>query len=598
MRVFIYNRKSEDKEDAQILSIQGQKDENQKRAERFGYTIVDVYDEEQTAKEPGRRKFNEMMQRFEAGEAEGIVCWRLNRLARNPIDGGQIQWNLQKNVIKSITTSEKTYLPTDNVIQMAVEFGMSTQFSIDLSKDVKRGMGQKVKLGWKPGRPALGYMRDDAGLKGAKEVKVDDVRFNQVRLMWDELLSRAYTVPQIWQRSLDRGLNQPGSRRHTAPKPLQLSTLYRVFTNPFYYGEYKWGGEMRLGKHIPMITRQEYDEVQLILGDKGRPRAQTHENPYACLLHCGECQSMIVMDPKRKFIKSENIVREYQYFRCSKRRGNCKCLQQGSIDRDEIDKQLLPIIAAAWLPQSIIEWSLQKLQCSQEDKKRIYQEALKHLRTEEERAEAKLNNLVDLRLENPSAFTPESFEHKRKELEAALTSVQKKLRDREAAAKVWRDDVLDGVKFLEGVHERFTFGNPGTRLDILRRLGQRLELKDKKVTFELTEPYFSLKEARDAVEQAIGSLEPLDYGLDKVEKGIFEIAISVWSGIRESNPHLKLGKLAYYHCTNPAFHEGQNLRFFPSWTPLFPKEDALQSGEAGLRAFFNERGDDNVQNYQ
>ncbi len=26
----------------------------------------------------------------------------------------------------------------------------------------------------------------------------------------------------------------------------------------------------------------------------------------------------------------------------------------------------------------------------------------------------------------------------------------------------------------------------------------------------------------------------------------------LWSGIRESNPRLKLGKLAYYHCTNPA----------------------------------------------
>lgn len=25
-----------------------------------------------------------------------------------------------------------------------------------------------------------------------------------------------------------------------------------------------------------------------------------------------------------------------------------------------------------------------------------------------------------------------------------------------------------------------------------------------------------------------------------------------WSGIRESNPHLQLGKLTYYHCTNPA----------------------------------------------
>src|SRR3989338_1876020 len=35
-----------------------------------------------------------------------------------------------------------------------------------------------------------------------------------------------------------------------------------------------------------------------------------------------------------------------------------------------------------------------------------------------------------------------------------------------------------------------------------------------------------------------------------------------WSGIRESNSRLKLGKLAYYHCTNPACAK-ENLPGFP-----------------------------------
>jgi hypothetical protein len=105
--------------------------------------------------------------------------------------------------------------------------------------------------------------------------------------------------------------------------------------------------------------------------------------------------------------------------------------------------------------------------------------------------------------------------------------------------------------FLEGVHERFR-KEENQRLSILQELGQRLELRDGVLTFELADPYLSLKWARDAVESAVGRLEPLDCGLDKVQKGNFDIAISVWSGIRESNPRLKLGKLAYYHCTNPA----------------------------------------------
>ena len=107
--------------------------------------------------------------------------------------------------------------------------------------------------------------------------------------------------------------------------------------------------------------------------------------------------------------------------------------------------------------------------------------------------------------------------------------MEKKLRDREAAAKSWRDGVIDGIAFLEGVREHFK-KEEAQRLSILQQLGQRLELKDKVLTFELTEPYSCLKVAWDAVEAAVGALEPLDCGLDKVQQNIFEIAISVWSG--------------------------------------------------------------------
>ena len=552
MKVIVYNRKStKDKEDQQVLSIQGQKEENAKRVLQGNHDLIAECEEEQTAKKPGRSLFNEMMTRIEAGEAEAIVCWRLNRLARNPIDGGRIQWLLQQGVIKAIITSEKIYLPTDNVIQMSVEFGMATQYSIDLSKEVKRGMHQKVRDGWKPGRPALGYMRDDAGVKGRKTVKEDPERFALVKMMWDELLSKAFTVPQIWQRAVDRGLTQPGSRFHPDPKPLHLSTLYKIFTNTFYYGEFEWDGQIHEGKHKSMITMSQYDDAQIILGRDGKPRLHKNENPYAGLVHCGECGAMIVMDRKTKFNQEDNAERQYHYFRCSKRRLGRRCCQKGSLDRKKLEEQLWKIIADVELPQSIIEWSLTKLQCSHEDTKLRYQRALEILQEREGKAEKKMDDLIDLRLENPAAFTPESFERKRKGIEAELRDIKKKRKDREAAAKTWRDGVLDGVAFLEGVRERFE-KEEDQRLSILQELGQRLELKDKVLTFQLADPYFSLKEARDAMEAAVGRLEPLNCGLDKVQKDIFEIAISVWSGIRESNPRLKLGKLAYYHCTNPA----------------------------------------------
>jgi DNA invertase Pin-like site-specific DNA recombinase len=169
----MYCRKSTDSEDRQVQSIADQKRELQTVIERFNLNVVKVFEESMSAKSPGRPVFNEMMQMVNSGEAEGILCWKLNRLSRNPIDGGQIQWQLQNGIIQSIITPSREYLPTDNVLMMSVELGMATQYSIDLSKDVKRGMDSKVTKGWRPGRAPLGYLNDKYGEKGETKIFID-----------------------------------------------------------------------------------------------------------------------------------------------------------------------------------------------------------------------------------------------------------------------------------------------------------------------------------------------------------------------------------------------------------------------------------------
>ena len=63
---------------------------------------------------------------------------KMDRLARNPVDGGQIQWLLQNSVIAHIQTHDRGYFPTDNVLMMSVEFGMANQYIRDLSVNTAR----------------------------------------------------------------------------------------------------------------------------------------------------------------------------------------------------------------------------------------------------------------------------------------------------------------------------------------------------------------------------------------------------------------------------------------------------------------------------
>jgi len=81
MKYFIYARKSTDSEERQILSIESQLSELKEfaakpacRPGREKLEIVASLCEAQTAKEPGRKIFGEMLDRICAGEASGILA--------------------------------------------------------------------------------------------------------------------------------------------------------------------------------------------------------------------------------------------------------------------------------------------------------------------------------------------------------------------------------------------------------------------------------------------------------------------------------------------------------------------------------------------
>ena len=87
-KYIIYARKSTDVEDKQVLSIEAQLVELRAYARNENLQIIDELVEKKSAKTPGRPIFAELLKRVERGEANGVIAWHPDRLARNSIDGG------------------------------------------------------------------------------------------------------------------------------------------------------------------------------------------------------------------------------------------------------------------------------------------------------------------------------------------------------------------------------------------------------------------------------------------------------------------------------------------------------------------------------
>lgn len=468
LRYIIYARKSSESDDRQVQSIDDQVNRLQLLAHDISLTVVGIYTEAKSAKKPGNRPvFDEVLRKVESGEADGILCWQINRLSRNPIDSGRLSWLLQQGILKSIQTIDRQYLPDDNVLLFSVETGSANQFILDLKKNVKRGIESKLQKGWAPNIASLGYLND----KVEKIIIKDPERFDLVRKMWDLMLTGAYTPPKI----LDIATNEWGfktrvwNKKGYGGQPIARSAIYKMFTNPFYAGFIPYYGRLYQGKHEPMITIDEFDRVQLLLGKRGQPRPQTKEFAFTGVIRCGECGCVYTAETKRKLLKNGSI-KEYTYYHCTRKTRKVKCSQRKVIREEVLEEMIKNEISKYTISPDFLKLALEGLN-SRNDKEietrsKIYetQHALL-VQTQNE-----LDELTKMRyrqLIDDATFTKE-----RNNLVTSVARVKNHLRETESRAEKWLE--LTEETFLFATYARNAFVNGGLELkkEILLGLGE------------------------------------------------------------------------------------------------------------------------------
>ena len=128
-KFFLYARKSTDVEDKQVLSIEAQIIELRAFAKQNNLNVVDVFIEKQSAKIPGRLIFGEMLERIEKGEADGILAWHPDRLARNSVDGGKIIYLIDCGRIAALKFPQFWFEPTpQGKFMLNIAFGQSKYY--------------------------------------------------------------------------------------------------------------------------------------------------------------------------------------------------------------------------------------------------------------------------------------------------------------------------------------------------------------------------------------------------------------------------------------------------------------------------------------
>lgn len=538
MKFFIYCRKSSEDANRQIQSIDDQEKVLVELAKSKGIKDYEVLRESASAKSPGRPIFNTMLDALMNKKADGIMCWKLDRLARNPVDGGSINWMLQQGLIKNIITPEREYMPGDNVLMMSVEFGMANQFILDLSRNTKRGMKSKCEKGWFPGVAPLGYLNNKYCEKGEKYIVKDLDRWNLTRKLWDLMLSGTYSVPRILDiASTELGLKSI-KRRNSGGKMLSRSGLYKLFTNPFYYGEFEFDGEFYAGSHEPMISRAEFERVQSLLGNKGRRSKISNNFAFTGLLRCADCGCFITAEKKLKYIKSDASVKTYVYYHCTKKRRDFKCIQK-SVEEKELTMQISEWLGSLKFNEKILEWTLKYLHLVSKNEEQVRDEARTNLQKRLEEVSKQLDNLLRLKIcsENTSGelLSDEEFKLQKRALVSEQLSIVEQVKSLHENQSKWIDTAEKTFSFAAHAKEWFENGNFEKKKEILLALGSNFYLKDGKLDIEAKEYVKPIIQALPEARQEHARFELALNRNSKPTMELFEATNSKWLPRLDSN---------------------------------------------------------------
>ena len=478
MKYFLYCRKSTESEDRQVLSLESQRTEMTRLAAAWNIEIIETFEEAKSAKAPGRPIFDAMLKRLTRGEADGIVAWHPDRLARNAADGGQIVQLLDTRVIKDLKFATAAFENTpQGKLMLSVLLGFAKYYTDALSENVRRGMRTKAENGWRPSGPPTGYLTDPV----TRLIIPDPERFPLIERMWRLMLTGAHSPSSI----LDIATNQWGlrtrKRRRRGGCFFSLSTVYSIFSNPFYAGAFRWGGRLLPGKHPPMITLHDFERVQRLLGRPALQRAKTEKGfSYTGMIRCGACGLAVTAE-----VKTKRSGKRYTYYHCTKRRGTTLCRQ--------------PYVALPDLEQEIIAF-LSSLAIGEESREALRASFAEHPRPsladrEVERSsvekslagvESELGELTKLRIRN--LITEESFVQNLAELDSRRLALrQRREAFGEPQNRLEPDDIL--VDFINRAAEYFRNGDASLKRLILETTGSNPTLRDKRLSIQAKKPF-------------------------------------------------------------------------------------------------------------
>jgi site-specific DNA recombinase len=292
MNGVIYCRVSS-KEQIQGTSLESQEAACREYARSKDIQVLRAFIEQgESAKFADRTQLLELIDfcRGNKGSVQVLLVWKVDRFARNVADHFSVKATLAKYGVRIMSVTEPIDTNPEGKLMETILAGFA-QFDNDIrAMRTVQGMRRKLQEGIFPWGPPLGYKSSVANHeKKTLPDLPDPTVFELLQKAWKEFATGAYTQSEMGRLMQTWGLASAHGRAFSP------QSLYQLFTNPYYAGILNdpWTGEEHEGKHVAMITREEFGRVQRAIAGRNRSIAHQKDHPELPMRGVVRCDSCL-----------------------------------------------------------------------------------------------------------------------------------------------------------------------------------------------------------------------------------------------------------------------------------------------------------------
>ena len=357
MRCVIYLRVSTKEQAEKDLteegfSIAAQREACVRRIRDEGWELVDEYvDKGESARTADRPRLRAMLARIgEESDVEAVIVHKIDRLARNMEDHIAIRALLRRRGVTLVSVTENLDETASGRLVEGIHALMAEFYSANLASEVRKGMGQKAKLGGYPHKAPLGYLnvREPIGGRQVAHIVADPERAPLVKAAFELYATGEWTVERLAHEMADRGLRNRGRSGHYAAKAVTVSGLARLLAHRAYVGIVEWDGIEYQGGHEPLVDRDTFDKVQELLAARAMrgTRERRHHHYLKGVLVCGVCGRRLSIQRSKG---------TYTYFYClgQKDRRNGTGCQERYVAADQLEAEVEDLYGRIEVPSRL-----------------------------------------------------------------------------------------------------------------------------------------------------------------------------------------------------------------------------------------------------